>query len=215
MIKKTYTLDATTTSVTLQLGGDLHAGSIILTWSGAAGALDFDVKANNRYEAPFRFTTILDSTFDDDGMLDIAGLVAESLKLDGDDVHAAVTSGNAETYALTDGWTLTVKIDQGIEDTATFNTADFVDIGNALAQEVADVINEDIAGCTATVDSSDKVVITSDAHGKGGYVEVTGGTANATIGFPTSEVQGTGPDWGSDTLTADVILKSAVEDGGP
>ncbi|MCG8433500.1 MAG: hypothetical protein MJA83_05670 [Gammaproteobacteria bacterium] len=94
-----------------------------------------------------------------------------------------VTSGNTETYALVDGQTLTVKVNnESVAQTATFNTADFVDIANATAAEVALVITTDISGATAA-DVAGAVAITSDATGT---IEVTGGTANAVLGFPTT-----------------------------
>jgi len=110
-----------------------------------------------------------------------------------DAAAASIECANAETYALTDGWTLTVKIDQGSVQTITFNTADFVAIGAATAEEVAAVINEDLVGGSATATTGGtEVTITSDKKGTGSYVEVTGGTANGALGFSTSPVQGTG-----------------------
>jgi uncharacterized phage protein gp47/JayE len=96
-----------------------------------------------------------------------------------------VTSGSTETFALSDGQTLTVKVDgQSAEQTVTFNTGDFVDINNALAAEVALVITTDLASPAATgADAAGAVTITSDS---GGTIEVTGGTANAVLNFPTS-----------------------------
>jgi hypothetical protein len=100
---------------------------------------------------------------------------------------------NAETYALSDGMTLTVKVDQGSVQTITFDTAEFVDIANATAEEVAAVISAEITGAQVSVTSAGtKVTITSDTQGTGSYIEVTGGTANTALGFVTSEVQGTG-----------------------
>lgn len=102
---------------------------------------------------------------------------------------AAVVAGNSETYALSDGQTLTVKVDQGAEQTATFNTADFGAIGAATAAEVAAVINTDITGVTAS-DQNGSVWIESDTDGGGSAVQVTGGTANASLGFSTTLSKG-------------------------
>ena len=104
-------------------------------------------------------------------------------------VQAAVTAGNSETYALTNGWTLTVKVDGGGTQTATFNTGDFSDIANATAAEVFAVLNTDITGQTAS-DDSGAPKITSDDTGTGGIIEVTGGTANAALGFGIVAVLG-------------------------
>jgi hypothetical protein len=106
---------------------------------------------------------------------------------------AAIKSANAETYALSDGQTLTVKVDGGAVQTATFNTGDFAAIGAALAAEIAVVINTDITGVLAT-DAGGKVRIeSSNTDGATSSVEVTGGTANAAIGFSTTEVAGMNP----------------------
>jgi len=108
-------------------------------------------------------------------------------------VAATITSGNAETYNLSDGQTLTVIVDGGAVQTATFNTADFGDITMATAAEVAAVIETDIAGVTAA-DIGGSVVITTDSVGPSPYstLEVTGGTANSELNFSTTVVAGTG-----------------------
>jgi hypothetical protein len=102
----------------------------------------------------------------------------------------AIKGSNAEPFALVNGQTLTVKVDGGGVQTATFNTADFVAIGAALAAEVAVVINTDITGVTAH-DAGGYVRIESDeSDGELSIIEVTGGTANAVLGFSTTVVQG-------------------------
>lgn len=101
----------------------------------------------------------------------------------------AVSAGNTETYALSNGQTLTVKVDQGAEQTATFETADFVAIGAATAAEVAAVIDTDISGATAA-DEGGMPRITSDTDGTGSAIQVTGGTANTALGFPTVLIKG-------------------------
>lgn len=114
----------------------------------------------------------------------VSGVVdVQSMALDKRPV--TVTSGNTETYSLSDGQTLTVKVDgQSVAQTVTFNTGDFIDINNATAAEVAAVISTDLASPSATGGTSGgAVTITSDS---GGTIEVTGGTANAALGFPTS-----------------------------
>ena len=106
---------------------------------------------------------------------------------------AAVTSGNAHLYALTNGDTLTVKVDgEAVAQTVTFLTADFVDIANATATEVAAVLTRDLTGATAAVAPTNKVRITSDTFGSGSGIEVTGGAANVLLAFSTAPVAGTG-----------------------
>lgn len=102
---------------------------------------------------------------------------------------AALTAGTTETYALSDGLTLTVKVDGGAVQTATFNTADFAAIGAATAAEVAAVIATDIVGASCS-DEGGAPRIESDTAGSGSSIEVTGGTANGILGFSTSIVKG-------------------------
>ena len=106
---------------------------------------------------------------------------------------AARESTGTETFALSDGQTLTVKVDRGAVQTIEFNTAEFVAIGSATAEEVAAVINAEITGASATATSGGtKITITSDKLGTDSYIEVTGGTANVALSFNVAEVQGTG-----------------------
>lgn len=112
---------------------------------------------------------------------DISGVVDITL-FEIDKQPAVLTSGNAETYALSDGETLLVRVDGGTAQTATFNTGDFADIGNATAAEVAAVITTDITGATAA-DAATFVAITSTSSGS---IAVTGGTANGALGFATT-----------------------------
>lgn len=107
---------------------------------------------------------------------------------------AARENTPAETYALTTGQVLTVKVNQeAVAQSIAFLTAEFVNIAAATAEEVAAVINAKIVGARATVTSGGtKVTITSDRKGTKSYIEVTGGTANTVLTFATAEVQGTG-----------------------
>ncbi len=110
-----------------------------------------------------------------------------------DPTAAVITSGSSETYVISDGFTLTVIVDGGVVQTATFNTADFVAIGVATAAEIALVITDDIDGVTAA-DVAGDVVITTASLGPSPFstIEVTGGTANAVLNFSTTAVAGTG-----------------------
>ena len=105
------------------------------------------------------------------------------------DIPAQQINGTSEPYALVDGFTLTVQVDEGATQIVTFNTADFVSIGAATAKEVAKVITGDLTDAVAYV-VGDKVQIESDTVGVNAEVEVTGGTANPILGFPTIAVSG-------------------------
>ena len=133
--------------------------------------------------------------------------------------RASLECANAETYALSDGQTLTVAIDgEVVAQTVTFNTAEFADIANATAEEIAAVINAELQGAFATVTTGGtKVTITSDRAGTGSVVEVTGGTANTALGFSTSAVSGTGNVSDEDSVTIaelKTIIEAAWTNGG-
>lgn len=99
------------------------------------------------------------------------------------DTPAQVINGVAEPYALSNGQFITLKVDDGSTQTVTFNTGDFVSIGAATAVEVAKVFNDDVTGGVAYV-VGDKVQFESLTTGVNSQVEITGGTANAVLGFP-------------------------------
>lgn len=118
------------------------------------------------------------------------------------DATAAARESGAENFALVNGQTLTVSIDGGPVQTITFLTGEFVAIGAATAEEVAAVINAKIVGAHATVTSAGtKVTITSDTRGTDSGVNVTGGTANAALGFTTGNIAGTGDVADIDAVT--------------
>jgi hypothetical protein len=103
---------------------------------------------------------------------------------------AAIKGANSEPFALVNGQTLTFSVDGGAVQTATFNTADFVAIGAALAAEVAVVINTDITGVTAADAGGQVFVESDDADGDTSSIQTPGGTARVTLGFSTTEVAG-------------------------
>ena len=131
-------------------------------------------------------------------------------------VAAAITSGNSETYDLIDGLTLILEIDNGSPQTVTFDTAEFVDITNATALEVAAVINAEISGASAN-GGTGSVVLTSDSRGTDSDVEITGGTANSgganRLNFSLVAVAGTGNVADIDAVTTaevETVLEAAV-----
>jgi hypothetical protein len=104
---------------------------------------------------------------------------------------AQVAAGGAGPFALADGQALTLRFDGGAEQTVTLAAADFADIGAATADELAAVINAQIAGGKATVEAG-TLTLSSDTEGSSSQVEVTGGTANPTLGFAAGVVSGAG-----------------------
>jgi uncharacterized phage protein gp47/JayE len=109
----------------------------------------------------------------------VSGVVdVQSMALDKRPV--TVTTVATENFSLNSGDTLTVKIDgQSTEQTVTFPTTKAY-----TAAEVAAEITSQVTTPSATgADVAGAVSITSDT---GGTVQVTGGTANAVLQFPTT-----------------------------
>ena len=109
---------------------------------------------------------------------------------------AARQNGIDEVFALTSGWTLTLKIDEdlgGTLQTIEFLTAEFIDIANATAEEVAAVIAAKITGAQVSVTGAGKrVTITSDTRGDYSGVNIVGGLANGALQFTAGLLNGTG-----------------------
>ena len=101
---------------------------------------------------------------------------------------AILTSGNAETFDMADGETSILTTDGGSPETATYNTADFVDIDAGTAAEILLVGNTDTAGCTWAA-ASGYVTITSDTTGSASSLLYGAGTETA-LGFSTTLVTG-------------------------
>ncbi|HEY0698752.1 MAG TPA: hypothetical protein VGD43_13195 [Micromonospora sp.] len=102
---------------------------------------------------------------------------------------ASVVSTNGP-FVLSNGMTLTVSLDGAPAQSIGFLTEDFVDITDARPEEVARVISEQAVGFSAQLYGA-AVRLISDATGPAVTLEVTGGTANAELGFSTVQVAGT------------------------
>lgn len=128
-----------------------------------------------------------------------------------DAAAASVTGGNTETFALTDGWSFSFDVN-GVTQTVTFNTAEFGDIANATAAEVAAVINAEAEGIQATVNAG-AVVITTDRKGTSATIDNFSdntGTPVATLGFTAASDTGTGDVANIDEVTV-AEVKALVE----
>jgi phage tail sheath protein FI len=104
---------------------------------------------------------------------------------------AKVAAGGPGPFALADGQTLALRFDGGPVQTVTFDAGDFADIVAATAIELAAAINAQISGGKATVELG-VLTLASDTEGTASRVEVTGGTANAALGFPAGAATGLG-----------------------
>ena len=165
---------------TIAAGAQMSQSSSDERWELAAAVSNL---AANRDKIAATFRSVeFDSIFGSTGTIDTI-----ETPTTGWSAKALQTTPILEDYALVDGQTLTVSVDGGTAQTATFNTGDFVDIANATASEVAAVIDTDISGATSfVVGAGDRVGIESDTEGTGSTIEVTGGTANTALGFPTT-----------------------------
>lgn len=97
-------------------------------------------------------------------------------------VEGAEECSNAETYALSDGDTLTIKING--ESTAQSIVLAGLTGGAATAEQIAQSINAQLTSGRALVSSGGaKVTVQSDRRGSSSSVQITGGTASAVMGF--------------------------------
>lgn len=119
---------------------------------------------------------------------------------------AAIESLNSEPFSLADLETFLLKVDEAAAQTVTFNTADFADITNATAQEVADSITGDITTGLTAVDANGKVRIVSDTDGIGSALEVTGGSGNPALGFSFEKLKGFNPDTSAKIISGNAEL---------
>lgn len=108
-------------------------------------------------------------------------------------VRAFSQSGLAEPYVLQDGMDLRFVLEDGIEQTCTFQATDFANITQANAREVADVLtrflrNNGYAGYALPfldVETGDTFVrLFGSAKGPYSLVQVTGGEAQTVMRFP-------------------------------
>jgi len=105
---------------------------------------------------------------------------------------ASVVALNSGPYTVADGDTLTLRLDDGPEQTLVLPELGVEGPGTATPEQVAAAINERILGGKAIADPEGGLAIASDTAGTASKVQVTGGTVNVSLGFPTGAVSGTG-----------------------
>jgi len=92
---------------------------------------------------------------------------------------SAVLIGTLEgPFSGLQGQELRLKVDQGPEQSVVFTAADPISLSNVIAG-----FNTGITGATASDDGTGKLKIVSDTTGTSSVLEMTGGTALATLGF--------------------------------
>jgi phage tail sheath protein FI len=122
---------------------------------------------------------------------------------------AAVAAGASGAYIFTEGMTLTLRIDGGPEQTVVFSAAGVGDTPGATEAEVAATINATIIGGRATTPGG-ILRLASDTKGIASRVQVTGGTANASLAFPGEASVGDGNVANLRAVTA-LEVKTVVE----
>jgi len=136
-------------------------------------------------------------------LLSVGGAPAQGATFHG--LPAMVQASGATPFALADGQVLTLLFDDGTEQTVAFAAADFADIAAATPEEVAAVINAQVSGAKALVDTG-VLEVASDSAGTASLVHVTGGDANAALDFPTGPVTGMGNVADLDAVTVVEIM---------
>lgn len=151
----------------------------------------------------------------------VDGAAAQTVTFSG--TAGDVTTG-ADPFALANGETVTFAIDGGANQVVTFVTADFVDIANATAEEVAAVFTAALTGVTVANDGS-AVTVTSNRLGSSSDVEIVAGTGgalaalglsvgnNAGIGFAAFLDAATAAEVAAE-INADTTDCTAADDGG-
>lgn len=122
----------------------------------------------------------------------------DQLTLGSDDTRASLYSGTGP-YNILNTQTLTLKLSAGgdpdIPFTVTFLNADFAIPGAGTATEVATKINSSVDGITASVIGGKIQLRTNEWENS--TLEVTGGSANAVIGFPVAKTTSLDPHYAS------------------
>jgi hypothetical protein len=86
---------------------------------------------------------------------------------------------------LQSGDTLEVRVDDRPVATVTFGASDVATLDRVTAAELAAKLQRDLPGVIAS-DDAGGLLIESATTGAGSRVEITGGSARATLGFPLS-----------------------------
>ena len=128
--------------------------------------------------------------------LDQGRIEPETRAISPDDLptSAVLVALTSEPYALEDQDNLLIAIDGGTTQQVIFDTLDFIDITKATAAEVAAVLAAQVTGVTADVVNS-QVRLTTISTGLSASFNVTGGSGQNAIEFPTGLITGTQGKW--------------------
>lgn len=99
-------------------------------------------------------------------------------------------AAGAGPWALTDGQSLTVRVDRGDPQVVVFRAQDFADVGAATAAELGAVFNAQLVGVRAVVGGDPGLALVTLSAGTGSLIEVTPGPAAAVLDFQPLSVGG-------------------------
>jgi flagellar hook-associated protein FlgK len=105
--------------------------------------------------------------------------------------RATVSGTETGPFALAAGDALAIEVDGLPAQIVTFDAADFEDISQATAEEIAAVIEAEATGVQASVVDG-RLVVQSDSGGSGSSLQMTNATGDpiATLGLSTSIANG-------------------------
>ncbi len=125
---------------------------------------------------------------------------------------AFVESANQQPFSLFGGNSLTIVVDGKTANTQTiaFQASDFINPGFALTSEVVTRINLELAGATASIiDGGSRIEIRSNTEqSENSKIHITGGSANANLGFSTVEDVGYASDFILNRLNGQIKLNT-------
>ncbi|MFO0982176.1 MAG: flagellar hook-associated protein FlgK [Planctomycetota bacterium] len=105
--------------------------------------------------------------------------------------QATISSLGAQPYALNDGDQISIAVDAGAPQVVTFAAADFADVAQATAAEVAQVINDQTTGVEALVVDG-RVVVRSETEGTQSSLLISDVTGTPAEGLELSQSLETG-----------------------
>jgi phage tail-like protein len=150
-------------------------------------------------------------TFDpaDFGDITMATAAEVAAAIEAEVEHAKLKS-EAEPFALEDGDTVTIRVDNEPDQVATFNSGDFADISAATAAEVAAVLATDWSDVTVKA-LAGRVIVASVSTGIDAKLDIqgSGGDANDELGFQFTPSFGSNPVVASDS-GGQVLLQSEI-----
>lgn len=122
----------------------------------------------------------------------------------------AVMTAGATPFAINVGDVVDVQVNGGITQTATFGVLDMATPGALTLEEVANVLNRDLAGIGAYRGGA-TVDVATDHLGSDATLQVMGGTAAVALGFPAGLISSVGSNVADISGVTIAEIKTIVE----